>query len=420
MPTTCRKLALLLTLIPTAAIAQARPHHITPATKPDPIPTGPTVLIDTTLGRVTCKLFSQQTPVTAANFIALASGAKDWPDAFGKPVHSTPFYDGLELGGVSNGIVAGARFGGGIGVAGPGFPAEKSALSFDHTGLLVMKKNPPANPDDKTEPALTSSSIFYVFAHSDYEHENSGTAFGQCDDASLPTIAALSHALLTVDNHPATPIAINHISVVHPGDPTPPLAANVPPASVTPQPSPMPVDPIASPEPTGPTAIIDTTMGQLTCKLFKETPIGTANFINLANGTRDWKLPTTQAVQHNRRFYDGLSFARVIPDFMIQNADLPSDPGGDGDIGFVFGVESIPGLTFDRPGRLAYANAGPNTNESEFFITEHPVHRLDTNYTIFGQCDDASVKIVEAIARVPRDAHNKPLKPVVIRHITIQ
>ena len=161
-------------------------------------------------------------------------------------------------------------------------------------------------------------------------------------------------------------------------------------------------------------------MGQLTCKLFKETPIATANFINLINGTKDWKLPSTQAVQHNRRFYDGLSFGRVIPDFMIQNSDLPSDPVGDGDIGYNFPVEPIPGLTFDRPGRLAYANAGPNTNQSEFFITEHPVHRLDTNYTIFGQCDDASVKIVESIARVPRDAHNKPLKPVTIRHITIQ
>jgi len=79
----------------------------------------------------------------------------------------------------------------------------------------------------------------------------------------------------------------------------------------------------------------------------------------------------------------------------------------------------VPGLTFDRPGRLAYANAGPGTNASEFFITEHAVHRLDGNYTIFGQCDDATVKIVEAIARMPRDAHNKPLTPVVIRHVVI-
>jgi len=413
--------ALCLSLAPAPAFSQTHAHHPAPAAKPEPAPTGPQVLIDTTLGRITCKLFTEQTPVTSANFIALANGTKDWPDAFGKPVHGQPFYDGLELGGVSNGITTGARFGGGIGLAGPPFPAEKSAIDFSHTGLLVMRKNPPANPDDKTDVPLTSSSIFYVFAHSDFEHENSGTAFGQCDDASLPTIAALSHALLSTDNHPATPIAINHISVVQPGEPTPPIAANVPAASVTPQPSPMPVDPIPAPQPTGPTAIIDTTMGTLTCKLFtKEAPIGTANFIGLTNGTKDWHLPGTQALQHNRRFYDGLSFGRVIPDFMIQNADLPNDPGGDGDLGFVFGVESVPGLTFDRPGRLAYANAGPNTNQSEFFVTEHAVHRLDGNYTIFGQCDDASIPIVEAIARVPRDAHNKPLKPVIIRKISIQ
>ena len=368
------------TLLPFIAQTQAqtRAHHPTPAPKPEPTPTGPTVLIDTTLGRISCKLFTEQTPVTSANFIALANGTKDWPDAFGKPVHGRPFYDGLELGGVSNGITTGARFGGGIGLAGPAFPAEKSPIDFNHTGLLVMRKNPPANPDDKTEAPLTSSSIFYIFAHSDFEHETSGTVFGRCDDASLPTISALSHALLSTDNHPTTPIAINHISVVQPGDATPPIAANVPPASVTPQPSPMPVDPIPAPDPTGPTAIIDTTIGTLTCKLFtKQAPIGTANFIGLANGTKDWHLPGTQALQHNRRFYDGLTFARVIPDFMIQNADMPNDPGGDGDIGYVFGVESVPGLTFDRPGRLAYANAGPNTNQSEFFVTEHPVHRLD-------------------------------------------
>jgi len=409
-----KTLLLALTLATPLAIAQAHTHH--PTSKPDPTPTGPTVLIDTTLGRLTCKLFNE-TPNTTANFIALANGTKDWPDAFGKPVHGKPFYDALEFGGVSNGIVAGARFGGGIGLAGPPFPAEKSPIGFDHSSLLVMKKSTPDDPNDKT--ALTSSSIFYVFAHSDAEHEDSGTIFGQCDEASIPTITALSHALLTVDNHPAAPIAINHIFVLDPSQPTPPLSANVPAASVTPQPSPMPVDPIPSPQPTGPTATIDTTMGTLTCKLFNETPIATANFIGLVNGTKDWHLPSTKALQHNRHFYDGLSFGRVIPDFMIQNADLPSDPGGDGDIGYVFAVEPIPGLTFDRPGRLAYANAGPNTNQSEFFITEHPVHRLDTNYTIFGQCDDASVKLVEAIARVPRDQHNKPLKPVTIRHITI-
>jgi peptidyl-prolyl cis-trans isomerase A (cyclophilin A) len=182
----------------------------------------------------------------------------------------------------------------------------------------------------------------------------------------------------------------------------------------------MPTVVVPSPEPTGPTAVIDTSAGTITCKLFsKEAPIGVANFLGLVDGTKVWTSPATHKPMHGKRFYDGLGFGRVIPDFMIQNADMPGDPSGDGDIGFKFGVESVPGLTFDRPGRLAYANGGPDTNQSEFFITEHPMHRLDEGYTIFGQCDDASVKVVEAIARMPRDEKNKPLTAVVIRKITI-
>jgi len=124
---------------------------------------------------------------------------------------------------------------------------------------------------------------------------------------------------------------------------------------------------------------------------------------------------------HNRPFYSGnsLHFNRVLPDFMIQNQDVPGNAGGD--IGLPkYANEIVPNLTFDRPGRLAMANSGPGTNGSSFFITEQPRHStLDNNYTIFGQCDDASVKIVSAISHVPRDAHNRPLTPVVIRRITI-
>jgi peptidyl-prolyl cis-trans isomerase A (cyclophilin A) len=103
---------------------------------------------------------------------------------------------------------------------------------------------------------------------------------------------------------------------------------------------------------------------------------------------------------------------------MIQNADSPGDPNGGGS-GSQFANEIVPGLSFDRPGRLAYANAGPNTNSSEFFVTEHPIRRLDGNFTIFGQCDDASVQVVEAIARVPRDDKNRPLQRVTIKHVSI-
>ena len=78
-----------------------------------------------------------------------------------------------------------------------------------------------------------------------------------------------------------------------------------------------------------------------------------------------------------------------------------------------------PDLSFDRPGRLAMANSGPNTNGSQFFITEAAYPALDMHYTLFGQCDDASVEVVKAIARVPRDENDKPHSPVVLRKVTI-
>jgi cyclophilin family peptidyl-prolyl cis-trans isomerase len=416
MPNRLRYLA-LATLITAAAAAQTHTHHA--ATTASPAPAGPIAYIDTTQGRLTCKLFPAQAPNTVARFIGLANGTADWTDATTNAVvHGKPFYDAVAIGGVSGGLISGDRLGAHKGEAGPPVSAEKNTLHYDKSGLLIMASRHPEDPKDKT--VLESASAFFLLRHGNEEYKDSGTIFGQCDDASVPLISDIAHTLLATDNHPTTPIAINHISIVKPGDPAPPIAANVAPATITPQPVPMPVDPIAAPSPTGPTAIIDTTMGTFTCKLFKETPLATANFIGLVNGTKDWKNPKTKAIQHGKRFYDGLSFRRVIPDFMIQQSDLPGDPGGDGDIGFHFAVENVPGLTFDRPGRLAYANAGPDTNESEFFITEHPIHRLDSNYTIFGQCDDASVKLVETIARVPRNAHNNPLKPVTIRKVTIQ
>jgi cyclophilin family peptidyl-prolyl cis-trans isomerase len=398
-------------------------HVANPAKQVEP--TGPTVVIDTSMGRITCRLYEKQAPVTVANFVGLADGSKDWKDpATDQMVHGKPFYDGTGLAGTSDGILGGDRLGRLLGTAGPPFPMEKSGLGFERAGRLVMAKYKP-QPGEAVavgkQPELTSSSVFYVLEHADKEYEGRGTVFGQCDDASLPVVTAISHALLSTDNHPAEAIAINHIAVVREGEAMPAVAAAVPLAQVTPHPVPMPMAAIPSPEPTGPTAMIETTMGTMTCRLFdKEAPIGVANFVGLAEGTKEWKNPSTHAVMHGRKFYDGLSFRRVIPDFMIQNADLPSDPSGDGDIGFHFENEIVPGLNFDRPGRLAYANAGPNTNESEFFITEAPNHRLDGNYTIFGQCDDASVKVVEAIAGVTRDEHNRPLKPVVIRRITFE
>jgi peptidyl-prolyl cis-trans isomerase A (cyclophilin A) len=168
-----------------------------------------------------------------------------------------------------------------------------------------------------------------------------------------------------------------------------------------------------------PTAVIDTTAGKLTCTLFPDkAPIGVANFIGLATGTKDWTSPVTHQKKHGVPLYDGTIFHRVIPDFMIQGGDPMGT--GTGDPGYAFKNETSNDLKFDRPGRLAYANAGPNTNGSQFFITEVAYASLNGGYTIFGQCDDASLKLVKQIARMGRDTSNdKPYKPVKIIHITI-
>ena len=168
-----------------------------------------------------------------------------------------------------------------------------------------------------------------------------------------------------------------------------------------------------------PIAIIDTTAGKMTCTLFpKAAPIGVANFIGLSTGTKDWTTPTTHAKKHGVPLYDGTIFHRVIPSFMIQGGD--PEGTGRGDPGYKFKNETSPDLNFDRPGRLAYANAGPDTNGSQFFITEVPYPSLNGGYTIFGQCDDASVQLVKQIARMASDpGDNRPLKPVKINHISI-
>ncbi len=174
--------------------------------------------------------------------------------------------------------------------------------------------------------------------------------------------------------------------------------------------------PAASAEPT---AIIHTTAGDLHCTLFpKIAPIGVENFIGLANGTKDWRSPVSNAKKHGVPLYDGTIFHRVIPAFMIQGGDPKGD--GTGDPGYQFKNETSPDVKFDRPGRLAYANAGPDTNGSQFFITEVPYPSLNGGYTIFGQCDDAAVELVKQIARMSRDPSNdRPFRPVKITHIEI-
>lgn len=169
-----------------------------------------------------------------------------------------------------------------------------------------------------------------------------------------------------------------------------------------------------------PVAVIDTTAGKLRCTLFeKQAPVTVANFIGLAEGTKDWKNPVSHVTKHNTPLYDGTIFHRVIPNFMIQGGDPAGN--GSGDPGYSFKDEFDSSLLFDRPGRLAMANSGPNTNGSQFFITEVPTPHLNGKHTIFGQCDDASVALVKQIARLasdPRD--NRPFRPVKINHISIE
>lgn len=174
-----------------------------------------------------------------------------------------------------------------------------------------------------------------------------------------------------------------------------------------------------SPQATGPTAVFDTSMGRMTCKLFsKEAPKTVANFIGLAEGTKDWTNPAMpHQKMHDKPLYNGTIFHRVIPGFMVQGGDPLGT--GEGDPGYTVPDEFDPNLNFDVAGRLAMANSGPNTDGSQFFITEVPEPHLNQHYTIFGQCDQHSVLVAQSIAEVERDENNKPLQPVVLKKVTI-
>src|SRR5580698_5871038 len=113
--------------------------------------------------------------------------------------------------------------------------------------------------------------------------------------------------------------------------------------------------------PNGPTVVMDTSMGRITCQFYqKQAPKAVANFIGLAEGTIDWTDPTTNKKQHRKPYYDNTTFHRVIPEFMIQGGDPAGN--GMGGPGYSFDDEVNPDLNFDKPGRLAMANSGPNTN----------------------------------------------------------
>ena len=198
----------------------------------------------------------------------------------------------------------------------------------------------------------------------------------------------------------------------------PAFAQAAPPADLPDAPGAAAAQAKPEPVPTGPTILIDTSMGRLTCKTFdQQAPIAVANFIGLAEGTKDWTTASGTVKHHGQRFYDGLAFHRVIPGFMIQGGDPAGD--GTGDPGYYFDNEVDPALDFSVAGRLAMANSGPNTNGSQFFITEDAMPELNGKYTIFGQCDAHTVLMVASIARVERNHDDKPITPVLINRVTI-
>ena len=163
-------------------------------------------------------------------------------------------------------------------------------------------------------------------------------------------------------------------------------------------------------------ATITTSMGTIVAKMYEaESPKTVKNIADLAMGRKEWTDPKT-GQRTKRPLYNGLIFHRVIPGFMIQGGDPTGTGSGGTD---VIPDEFHPSLTFDRPGRLAMANAGPNTGSCQFFITEAPTTHLDGKHTIFGQVVEGQ-DVVEKIARTPRNANDKPLTPVRIVRMTVR
>jgi len=165
-------------------------------------------------------------------------------------------------------------------------------------------------------------------------------------------------------------------------------------------------------------AVFSTTQGKITVRLFEEeAPITVKNFIELAEGGKEWTHPTTRAKSTNK-LYDGTIFHRVIPDFMIQGGD-PAGTGMGGP-GYRFQDETRGSRhKFDVPGKLAMANSGPNTNGCQFFITVAPTPWLTGNHTIFGEVVEGQ-EIADKISKVPTAAQDKPKTPVVLESVTIE
>jgi peptidyl-prolyl cis-trans isomerase A (cyclophilin A) len=164
-------------------------------------------------------------------------------------------------------------------------------------------------------------------------------------------------------------------------------------------------------------ARFDTTEGTFTARLFdKEAPNTVANFVGLAEGTKEWRDPAS-GERRKQPFYDGIIFHRVINGFMIQGGDPLGQ--GTGGPGYTFADEFHPKLRHDRAGILSMANAGPNTNGSQFFVTLGPTPHLDNRHSVFGEVVEG-LDVVKKIGAVPTGRQDRPMTPVVINKLTIE
>ena len=165
-------------------------------------------------------------------------------------------------------------------------------------------------------------------------------------------------------------------------------------------------------------ALFDTTQGNFTIKLYDDmAPNTVKNFIGLATGSKQWTHPTTNESFQDTPYYNGIIFHRVISGFMLQGGD----PGGTGmgGPGYRFNDEFHPEARHSKAGILSMANAGPNTNGSQFFVTLRPTPHLDNVHSVFGEVVDG-MDVVMAIGSVPTGARDRPIEDVVMNNVTIQ
>jgi len=169
--------------------------------------------------------------------------------------------------------------------------------------------------------------------------------------------------------------------------------------------------------PTGTYAIFETSQGNIVVRLLEEeAPKTVANFVGLAEGTQEFTNEKT-GQKEKRPFYDGLIFHRVIPQFMIQ-AGCPQGNGMGGP-GYKFADEFHPSLKHSKAGILSMANAGPNTNGSQFFITVAATPWLDNRHTVFGEVVEGQ-EVANKISNLQRDSNDRPRTPVTIQKLRIE